>query len=135
VDYFSLVGTMSYGKARYAFFDGNSSEFRKTLKPADKIAGYKITDIAPDYIVLAAASNKTIQLPVGTRMRKPEGGQWAKTSREEPEESSSRSSSASTTSTSTSTNAPGNNATAAAIMSSGESDAMKRLMLKRLQEK
>src|SRR5262245_16650 len=33
VDSFSLVGTMSYAKGTFAFFDGSSSEYRKVLKP------------------------------------------------------------------------------------------------------
>ncbi len=85
VDTFTLVGTMSYEKGRFAFFDGSSSEYRKTLKPAEKIAGYKIAEIAPDHIVLAAASNQTINLPVGTRMRRQDGGAWWLVSRAEPD--------------------------------------------------
>src|ERR1700683_5299008 len=41
VDTFTLVGTMSYEKGTFAFFDSNRSEYRKTLKASDTIAGYK----------------------------------------------------------------------------------------------
>jgi hypothetical protein len=124
VDSFTLVGTMSYEKGQFAFFDGSSSEFRKTLKPSDKIAGYKIAEIAPDHIVLAAASNQTINLPVGTRMRRQEGGAWKKTGGAEAEAAPTPSAAS-----------PSDAAASAAVMSGGESDAMKRLMLKRLSEK
>ena len=30
---FALLGTMSYEKGRYAFFDGSSTDFRKVAKP------------------------------------------------------------------------------------------------------
>src|SRR5262249_468863 len=36
-DYFALVGTMSYEKGLFAFFDGTSSEYRKALKLGDSI--------------------------------------------------------------------------------------------------
>src|SRR4051794_18547376 len=35
IDTFALVGTLSYEKGRFAFFDGSSSGFKKTLKAAD----------------------------------------------------------------------------------------------------
>jgi hypothetical protein len=132
VDTFTLVGTMSYEKGNFAFFDSNRSEYRKALKASETIAGYKIAEIAPDGIKLAAASNKTINLPVGTQMRRVEGGRWAFTGRAEivPE--------APTTNAASADNA----ATAAAPDSApevpagaGDNDVMKRLMLKRLQEK
>jgi hypothetical protein len=125
IDSFTLVGTMSSEQGQYAFFDGSNSEYRKTLKPAEKIAGYKIAQIAPDHIVLAAASNQTIDLPVGTRMRRQDGGAWKKTGGFEAE--------ATTESTPSATPAADSAATPA--LSGGESEAMKRMMLKRLSEK
>ena len=38
----SLVGTMSYEKGTFAFFDGTRSEYKKPLKAGEKIAGYEI---------------------------------------------------------------------------------------------
>jgi hypothetical protein len=125
IDSFTLVGTMSSEQGQYAFFDGSSSDYRKTLKPAEKIAGYKIAQIAPDHILLAAASNQTINLPVGTRMRRQDGGVWKKTGGFEAE--------AAPESTPSATPAADSAGTPA--LSGGESDAMKRLMLKRLSEK
>src|SRR5579862_1681456 len=37
-DSFTLVGTMSYEKGIFAFFDGNSSDYKKVLKPDESIA-------------------------------------------------------------------------------------------------
>src|SRR5262245_5625183 len=37
-DSFALVGTMSYERGTFAFFDGSKSEFRKVVKPAEAIA-------------------------------------------------------------------------------------------------
>lgn len=125
VDSFTLVGTMSYEKGRYAFFDGTRSEYRKTLKPSETIAGYKIAEIAADHIKLAAASNQTINLPVGTQMRRTDGGPWALAGRATADAYSA-----------TPTPAP-DTAPAAAPdgASAAESDVMKRLMMKRLSEK
>src|SRR5213079_1577570 len=51
----TLVGTMSYEKGRFAFFEGTKSDYRKVLKPADVIAGFTVADIAPDAVKLASA--------------------------------------------------------------------------------
>ncbi len=85
IDSFSLVGTMSYEKGRYAFFTGSSSEYQKTLKAADTIAGYKIAEIAPDYIKLAASSNQFINLTMGAQMRRRDGGPWGLATRPDAE--------------------------------------------------
>jgi hypothetical protein len=125
VDSFTLVGTMSYEQGQYAFFDSNNFQYRKTLKPSDTIAGYKIVQIASDYVKLAAASNQTINLPVGTKMRRQEGGPWMVAGIAEPEADT-------PIQISTPEFAPG---VPAAPASASENDALKRLMLKRLQEK
>jgi hypothetical protein len=131
VDSFTLVGTMSYEQGQYAFFDSNSSQYRKTLKPADTIAGYKIVQIASDYVKLAAASNRTINLPVGTKMKRQEGGPWMVAGIAEPDADAPPLVSA----PSDTGGMPAMPGAPAAPASASESDALKRLMLKRLQEK
>jgi hypothetical protein len=74
-DSFTLVGMMSYGKGDVAFFDGSSSEYRKSLKAAGTIAGYKVTAITNSAVILESAG-KTVELQVGSQMRREEGGQW-----------------------------------------------------------
>lgn len=79
---FALVGTMSYEKGLFAFFDGTSADYRKVLKRADAIAGYKVEDIAPNHVKLASGTNE-IDLPVGMQMRREEEGGWVLTARTE----------------------------------------------------
>ena len=43
VESFALVGTMSYEKGRFAFFDGTSSDYRKVIGASDQIAGYTLS--------------------------------------------------------------------------------------------
>jgi hypothetical protein len=74
-DAFSLVGTMSYNKGTYAFFDGTSSDYRKVLQNAGTIAGYKVTDITPTTVKLANG-DKQLVMKVGTQMRREEKGSW-----------------------------------------------------------
>jgi hypothetical protein len=74
-DSFALVGIMSYEKGTFAFFDGSKSEFRKVLKPAETIAGYTVTDIAPNSVKLNSGTN-AIELNVGNQMRREEEGEW-----------------------------------------------------------
>jgi hypothetical protein len=81
-DSFALVGTMSYEKGAFAFFDGSKSEFRKVVKPAEAIAGYTVTDIAPNSVRLAAGTNE-IELKIGNQMRREEEGEWRLGGRQE----------------------------------------------------
>ena len=74
-DSFALVGTLSSEKGSFAFFDSTSSQYKKVLKRADTIAGYKVKEIALNHVKLESGG-KEIELRVGNRMRKQEGGEW-----------------------------------------------------------
>jgi hypothetical protein len=71
-----LVGTMSYEKGMFAFFDGNSRDLGKVLQVGDKAQGYTITEITARSVGLESA-NKTgpLQLKIGGGLRQ-ENGQW-----------------------------------------------------------
>lgn len=75
VETFSLVGTMSYAKGDFAFFDGSSSGYRKAVKTNDRIAGYKVADVLPNAVKLEI-NGKTVELPVGAQMRRENEGAW-----------------------------------------------------------
>lgn len=75
VDKFALVGTMSYFKGTFAFFDGSDSGYRKTTKVGDKVAGFVVQGINPDSAKLVAGTN-TFVLKVGTGMQREEEGEW-----------------------------------------------------------
>lgn len=51
-DAFALVGTMSYYKGPFAFFEGTSTDYRKAAKPEDVIGGLKVIDIQPNHVKL-----------------------------------------------------------------------------------
>lgn len=75
---FTLVGTMSYEKGMFAFFDGNQPELRKVLYQSESngIAGYAVMEITPAGVKLQAADKKqTVQLKIGQRMVQ-EGSSW-----------------------------------------------------------
>ena len=75
---FTLVGTMSYEKGLFAFFDGNDADLRKVLYPEDTngIAGFIVTGITPAGATLESADKKrTVQLKIGDSMRQ-EGKVW-----------------------------------------------------------
>lgn len=75
VDNFSLVGTLSYDKGDFAFFDGSGSEFKKALKPDDTIAGHKVIEVTADEVKLEK-EGKTIALRVGGQMHREDDGPW-----------------------------------------------------------
>ena len=75
---FTLVGTMSYEKGLFAFFDGNQSNLRKVLyqSESNNIAGFTLAEITPAGVKLQAADKKqTVELKIGQGMQQ-QGGTW-----------------------------------------------------------
>ena len=75
VDSFSFVGTMSYSKGTFAFFDGTSPDFRKVLELGGSVADFTVAAITPKSVALLAGTNETI-LPLGAQMRRDDDGHW-----------------------------------------------------------
>jgi len=73
--FFTLVGTMSYEKGTFAFFDGTSPEYRKAAKMDDTIASYTITRITANSVGLSSGTNQ-VELRVGMQMRRSDQDQW-----------------------------------------------------------
>ena len=117
VDTFTLVGTLSYEKGPYAFFDGSSSEYRKVLQTGKSIAGHKITAITGNTVKLELGTN-AVELTVGMQMRREDSG-W----QVQGGGAISRSLSAADSATASSASA-----------SADETDIVKRLMQQREQE-
>jgi len=88
---FALLGTMSYEKGRYAFFDGSGSDFRKVAKPDDLIAGFKITEVAPTCVKLEMTNGQILELYVGMQMKKREDEDWQLAGKADAAEGASRS--------------------------------------------
>jgi hypothetical protein len=73
-----LVGTMSYEKGLFAFFNGNNSDLKKALQAGDKIADFTITAISVTNVVLETADKKDqLTLNVGDGLRQ-ENGKWVR---------------------------------------------------------
>jgi len=74
-----LVGTMSYEKGLFAFFNGNDADLKQALPVAGKIAGQTILEISASQVRLESADKKDqIVLKVGEGLRK-ENGRWVRT--------------------------------------------------------
>jgi hypothetical protein len=127
---FGLIGTMSYEKGPFAFFDGTSTDYRKVLQPEDSIAGFKITQIGANYVTLQG-NGKEIQLDVGGRMRKAQEGEWTVSANGEAFDLTSESD---TTAADGGTESGSTNATSTAAPTGEVSDVLKRLMQKREQD-
>jgi hypothetical protein len=122
---FSLVGTMSYRKGMFAFFDGTSSDYRKALSEGGTIAGYTVTKITLDGVQLQAAGKK-VEMKVGGRMRQESEGVWQLGAQGE---------SPATGVESEDSTAAADETSASAAPSSGEpNDVLKKLMQQREQE-
>ena len=79
---FGLVGTMSYEKGPFAFFDGTRSDYRKVLKPDDTIAGFKVAAIDTTHVKLVSPTNE-VELRVGMQLRREDEGDWHMSERPE----------------------------------------------------
>jgi hypothetical protein len=126
VDSLTLVGTMSYEKGTFAFFDGTSSDYKKALKLTDSIAGYKVATITPNSVKLASGSNE-VTLKVGAQLRREEDGPWLLSGQSTPYAAIPASGSINAAASAT---APGSDTTSGA----SESDILIRLMQKREKE-
>jgi hypothetical protein len=123
---FTLVGTMSYEKGVFAFFNGNSSELKKALPVAQTIADYTVAEILPGRVMLESADKKEkLELKVGDVMRQ-ENGKWALSATAEtlPSAISSATPSASASESPAATPSP----------ALGQNDVLKRLMELRKKE-
>ena len=84
VDTITLVGTMSYTKGKFAFFDGSSAQYKKVLEPGAGIAGFTVKEITGNTVTLAA-NGKEFQMKMGAQLRNPGDNKWELSSHaEEP---------------------------------------------------
>lgn len=127
VEFLSLVGAMTYGKGDFAFFDGTSSDYRKTVKAGDAIAGYKIAQVTQTNVTLEA-EGKTLHMPVGGQLKRVDEGEWTLNASAETFTNSNTSSETKKTENPGSSGSNGNGG-------SEPSDALKRLLERRRQEK
>jgi hypothetical protein len=79
-DTFALVGIIGYGEGRlagaYAFFNGSSDQYQRTVKLNGSIAIFKVADIAADSVTLMSGTNKMI-LGVGEELKSDGNGHWS----------------------------------------------------------
>jgi hypothetical protein len=117
---------MSYEKGSFAFFDSTSSEFRKVVMPAERIASYTITRITPNSVELASGTNR-VELRVGMQMRSVDQGPWIPSGL-------SQSLAAAPGSAAAVSPSSGSGATTSEAATGEESDVLKRLRQRREQE-
>jgi len=71
-----LVGTMSYEKGWFAFFNGNSDDLKKALRVGEKITDYTVVAVSAAGVRLESEDKKEqLDLKVGDGLRQ-EGGKW-----------------------------------------------------------
>jgi len=78
----ALVGTMSYEKGLFAFFNSNNSDLKKILAVNDEIAGYTVKGITANAVTLVGPDKKEVLMKVGEQMHQ-EGNNWLLNSRNE----------------------------------------------------
>jgi len=131
VDAFALVGTMSYEKGDFAFFDSSNSDYRKTLKAGDKIAGHQVKSILPSHVALEWEGN-ALDLKVGQQLRREDDGPWQVSNRTEAYAGSGSSGSGSSSGSSSDSGA--SSATSSST-SASRAETLKRLLEQRAKQK
>ena len=132
VDYLNLLGAMSYEKGAFAFFDGSNSEYRKTVKTGESIAGCKVAEVTQTNVTLEI-SGKTLTLEVGSQLKRQDDGEWQVNATVESFSSSGAASSSTPATSASSTNSTSTSNSSGS--SEGPSEALKRLLERRRQEK
>jgi len=75
VDDFALVGTITYAKGSFAFFDSPDADYKKVVEAGQKIANYTVAAINPQSVTLDDAG-KPLEMKIGAQMRREDGGKW-----------------------------------------------------------
>ena len=83
IDTLTLVGTMSYEKGWFAFFDGSGRDFRKAVQPNEKVDVFTVSEITPGHVTLSWETNQ-VKLLVGMQMRREDGSAWHTNDTPEP---------------------------------------------------
>jgi hypothetical protein len=131
---FTLVGTMSYEKGVFAFFNGNNSDLRLALEVKGTIAGYTITEISASRVILELADKKEkMELKVGDVMRE-ENGKWELSANGEMPSGNSSTATTSSAGGDGSTTGEAETAPSAPSPASAPNDVLKRLMELRAKE-
>ncbi|MGZ8920778.1 MAG: hypothetical protein ACXW3L_07330 [Limisphaerales bacterium] len=115
---FSLVGTMSFKKGTFAFFDGTRTEFKMPLKAGERIAGYEIKEIKPGGVKIANETNE-FDIKVGQQLRRENEDDWQLSTAPAPAQISA---------------ATADSNASPATAAGSEDEALKRLMEKRAKE-
>lgn len=129
VDTVSLVGTLSYHKGDFAFFDGSSATFRKAVRTNETVADFRVTTVGMDEVTLEV-NGKPVTVRVGARFRREEDGPWEVTSNGSQAGASTTASTSSSTDTSTNNSSAGNDSGS----TGAANDILARLRQKREQE-
>lgn len=82
VESFALVGTMSYEKGRFAFFDGSDASYRTIVPEGGSLAGFVVREITTAGVQLERDGTR-LNLTVNAGMRREEEGAWQPTERTE----------------------------------------------------
>jgi len=76
VEFFTLLGTLSYEKGTYAFFNGSDERFRKTVQPEQRIGDYQVVAILPAEVCLSQEGGEMVTMKVGMQLKRENEGAW-----------------------------------------------------------
>ena len=124
---FTLNGTMTYENQEYAFFNGTGIN-RDHFAKSDTINGYKIVEITNNTVKLEGLSNQVIKLQPGMQMQRVDNGPWTLAA------SSMRAADSDSSGQGSDSNNAGASTVPSIQVTGAESDVLKRLLARHLQE-
>ena len=128
----TLVGTMSYEKGMFAFFNATDSDLKKILPAGGELAGYTVKEVSATAVTLVGADKKELRMKIGDQLHQ-DGNVW-KLSDEPAGSSPASEPAAATTENENSSGSPAEAPAATPSANLGGNDVLKRLMEKRAKE-
>ncbi|MEY4917360.1 MAG: hypothetical protein RL616_1273 [Verrucomicrobiota bacterium] len=71
----TLVGTMSYEKGLFAFFNATDSDLKKILPAGGELAGYTVKEVSATAVTLVGADKKEFIMKIGDQLHQ-DGNVW-----------------------------------------------------------
>lgn len=128
----TLVGTMSYEKGLFAFFNATDSDLKKILPAGGEIVGYTVKEVSANAVTLVGADKKEFTMKIGDQLHQ-DGNAWKLNEDSSASPASVSEPAAATDGESSAGNSAEAPAAAPSVNLSGN-DVLKRLMEKRAKE-
>ena len=129
----ALVGTMSYEKGWFAFFNAGDSDNKKVIAAGGEVGGNQVKDISATAVTLVGDDKKEFTMKIGDQLHQ-DGSRWKLSDNSSDNSSSAAASEPASAAEGNSSSSPAETPAAAPAANLEGNDVLKRLMEKRAKE-